>query len=136
MAEGIMRKIADEKKLNLYIFSAGISTTDGLPASANAITAAGELEADISMHQSRQLSLVMLDSADIILCMTAGHIRKIIEMFPENSAKLTDKIDVLGEKDVADPFGGGIEEYRRCAEELLYMIECRMDELEFVELEE
>ena len=54
MAEGLLKDILIAYGLDdYYVSSAGISTIDGLPASHNAITAAGELGVDVSLHSSK-----------------------------------------------------------------------------------
>ena len=125
MAEGILKCLA-EGRSDIYISSAGISTTDGLQPTANAIHAADEKEADISMHQSRQLSAAMMDSADVVLCMTAYHKEVLYKFYPHYK----EKIRMLGEKDIEDPFGGDIDIYRKCASDLMYLLEEYLEEIE------
>ena len=47
MAEGLFRAHNGEEKTGLTVASAGLYTENGLPASANAVAAAGERGADI-----------------------------------------------------------------------------------------
>ena len=59
MAEGLFHAHNGEEKTGLTAASAGLYTENGLPASANAVAAAGERGADISAHRSRQLTAEM-----------------------------------------------------------------------------
>jgi len=125
MAEGILKSLAEGQD-DIYISSAGISTMDGLRPSANAIHAADELESDISMHQSRQLNAAMVESADVVLCMTTLHKDTLDKIYPQQK----EKIRMLGEEDIEDPFGEDIEVYRKCASDLMYLLENYLEEIE------
>ena len=73
MAEGLFRAHNGEEKTGLTAASAGLYTENGLPASANAVAAAGERGADISAHRSRQLTAEMAENAKYLVCMTGSH---------------------------------------------------------------
>jgi len=126
MAEGILRTMIEQKGLeDFYVSSAGIITANGLTASTNAIIAASGLEADISMHRSRQLTVAMLEAADCVWCMTQGQADFIGNTFSVN----TDKVSVLGDEDVEDPFGADLEQYQSCATDIMFMLENRLEDI-------
>ena len=102
MAEGLFRAHNGEEKTGLTAASAGLYTENGLPASANAVAAAGERGADISAHRSQQLTAEMAENAKYLVCMT-GCADKIFTLLPE---------------DISDPFGGDLATYRRSAAEI------------------
>ena len=107
MAQALLEQKCNDRGLDVYVSSAGISTTDGLLASNNAVIAAGEMECDISLHTSREITSADINSADIILTMTASQ---------------RDALKVgLGED---------IEVYRECAMQLDEMLEEVADRLE------
>ena len=114
MAEGLFRALGGEEKTGLTAASAGLYTENGLPASANAVAAAGERGADISAHRSRQLTAEMAENAKYLVCMTGSHYDRLCELFPD----CADKIFTLLPEDISDPFGGDLEIYRRAATEI------------------
>ena len=103
MAEGLFRAHNGEEK-----------TENGLPASANAVAAAGERGADISAHRSQQLTAEMAENAKYLVCMTGSHYDRLCELFPD----CADKIFTLLPEDISDPFGGDLATYRRSAAEI------------------
>ena len=55
----------------------------------------------------------LLEKSDYIIGMTANHARNIISMFPEYA----DKIYAMP-SDISDPYGGNLETYRACRDEI------------------
>lgn len=114
MAEGLFRAQGGERKTGLTAASAGLFTQDGLPASAHAVTAAGELGADLSAHRSRLLTDDMARSARYLVCMTGAHYDRLCALYPD----CADRIFTMAQHDISDPFGGDLETYRRAASEI------------------
>lgn len=114
MAEGLFRALDGEKKTGLRAASAGLFTADGLPASENAVAAASELGADIRTHRSHMLTAALVEEAKYLVCMTAAHYDRVLEMFPQAE----DKLFTLSDADISDPFGGNLEVYRQCAAQI------------------
>ena len=114
MAEGMFHALHGEEKTGLHAASAGLFTTDGLPASVYAVEAAAEFGADIHAHASRMLTAEMAQNAKYLVCMTGAHYDRVLEMFPQ----VEDKLFTLSELDISDPFGGDLETYRRCAAQI------------------
>ena len=114
MAEGLFRAHNGEEKTGLAALSAGMYTSDGLPASGHAVTAAAELGADITSHRSRMLTPELAREAKYLVCMTGAHYDRLCELFPD----CADKIFTLLPEDISDPFGGDLATYRRSAAEI------------------
>jgi len=95
----------------MAVSSAGIAAWPGSPASESAIKAAAELGANITDHRSRQATPELLEQADFVVCMAAGHARAIADPVPH------EKIRVLG-GGIADPYGGDPETYRACVRQI------------------
>jgi protein-tyrosine-phosphatase len=100
--------------------SAGLSAVAGSPATLEAVTVAGEFGLDLSGHRARQLTGDMLDSADLVLVMTAVHMARVLEKRPHLAGKVWLVKDFVGGSaaDVADPFGGDLAVYRAISIEL------------------
>lgn len=112
MAEGYL----ESKNLpDLKIESRGFSG-EGLPVSENSQKVMAEKGIDISFHKSRQLNLSDIGWADKIIYMSETHKTLLSLYAPE------EKLSVLG-GGISDPYGGDIEEYRRCRDEIFYEID-------------
>ncbi|MBB6638057.1 low molecular weight protein arginine phosphatase [Cohnella thailandensis] len=173
MAEAMLRSLTEERGLDVEVRSAGVSTVDGLPVSPNA---AETLRKRGVKKPSGSTSLTGEGTkwADLILTMTAGHKRAVLEKYPEAEVKtftlkefaLKDDpvMDDLAEAerlfaeyqtrralgkelpqedrerlaelqrrlpsfDIADPYGGPLEVYERCAEEIMDALKRSVDKL-------
>lgn len=113
MAEGLFNLKAERLGLEMHASSCGISAFTA-PASENAVEAARELGADISNHMARQINEFIVDSADYIFCVGSRHAYALMNAFPE--AK--EKVFTLSEHDIADPYGGTLDDYRSTAREI------------------
>lgn len=98
MAEALLRHKAAAQGLAIEVRSAGVSTVDGLPVSAHAARTLAQLRVD---HKgcSHALTAEAVDWADLILTMTAGHKRHLLERYPQ----AVDKAHTLKEFVEDDP---------------------------------
>lgn len=97
------------------VSSAGVYTSDGLPASAEAVAVMAEHGLDLSGHRSRLLTAEMVAAADGIYTMTASHRRAVVQAFPEAELK-TQRL--LPHADIADPIGGPKSAYEQTAAQI------------------
>ena len=114
MAEGLFRALGGEEKTGLTASSAGVFTVDDLSASDFAVAAAEELGADIKAHRSRMLTAEIVEGARYLVCMTAAHYDRVLELFPQAAGK----VFTLASNDICDPYGGDLDTYRGCALDL------------------
>lgn len=81
MAEALLRQHAAQRGITVAVRSAGVSTIDGLPVSAKALSTLRVR--DIDHHSSsRALTSEAVDWADLILTMTSGHKRDLLHYHP------------------------------------------------------
>ena len=120
MAEGLLKKILEEKKQNhISVKSGGVMATDGIPASTGSLLIMAEMGIDISSHKSIKVRSAMLREADLILVMERYHRDAILHM----DSTVAEKVKLIKEyihaspveMDVEDPLGGSLEQYRACA---------------------
>lgn len=113
MAEAMLEEIAIERDLDIEVDSAGIYAQEGQKASLNAIEIVDNIE--IKEHRSKILTKELIDWAELVLVMTKSHLKIVEENYPEAKEKIHLLLDYTEykNKDVADPFGGSIEEYER-----------------------
>ncbi len=113
MAEAICRV----RHPDWIVSSVGIAVSLPLPASTNAAEAVRAYGGNLDNHISRQVTAELLEQADTVVPMTSHHAQFIRVLFPDYAHKLLP----LGE--IADPFGGDIEEYARCAENISGLVD-------------
>ncbi len=112
MAEGFFRAMlrADGNE-NIMCQSAGIAALPGQDAAENAIKAMAEENIDISSHESRRLTSEEIMTWDVYFVMSETH-GYILEKagVPRDRIYVSETID--------DPFGGDIEVYRKCRDDI------------------
>lgn len=102
---------------HLYqIDSAGLSALDGAPISENAAAALAERGISAKEHRAKQLTRAQIAQADRIYVMTQAHKQAILSAVPDAA----DKIRVLS---ISDPYGGDLNTYRRCLDEIAAYLE-------------
>lgn len=127
MAEAILKA---EHIEGVTVRSAGISAFSGAPVSGHSaalIREAGFEEPGPSAPADRET----VDWADLILTMTDTHKRMLEQSFREAAGKTftLNAYTGIGERDIADPFGGGAEDYRHTFEELRKAVSVLADSL-------
>lgn len=110
MAQAIFTNMAKECGIDFTTGSAGLHAQNGTPASEYAVLACGETGIDISAHSSKSIRDEDFSSVDLFVVMTMAHAQALMTMgVPKN------KIYILN---VSDPFGGSLQVYRDCREEI------------------
>jgi len=122
MAEALFQRLTRGRG-QYAVLSAGVGAVDGTPPSVYAVQAMQEVGLDISQQRSRALSAELVERADYIICMTAGHLETINRLYP----KAAEKTFVLGEfddtlkqhaRDIPDPIGEQYQGYLRCRDQI------------------
>ena len=129
MAEAIARGLLAQREPGGDLFrvlSAGVAAGVGQPANPEAIRAAGDLGFDLQAHRSSPLTPLMLESAEVVWCMSPSHAHAAAALAPDQAGKIQ-LLDPHG--DVPDPIGLGPEVYRETAQRLDQLIRERLEEL-------
>lgn len=120
MAEALLKRVLAERGIQgIKVSSAGLAADADSPASKGTMSVLQEGE-DLSAHRARQVDETMLAEASLVLTMTASHKETLQTRFPSFAAK----VFTLGEYawgqggDIADPYGGGREEYLQAREQI------------------
>ncbi len=124
MAQAMMeRKLAEkfavlssDGQCPFVALSAGVSAYGGEPASHGAAAAIRQFGATLEQHQSTQLNAALVEQADLILAMGQRHKHVILSQWPSAASKVHLISPDGGE--ISDPFGGPLEHYQRCAQQL------------------
>ncbi len=124
MAEGLLRALladaldcqVSELERNGYkITSAGTAAIDGAPATPEAMQAMKEKGIDISGHRSCGLTAEMIEQAQVILTMTAGH-RGSIQGMDSSSSERCYLVAEHG--NIEDPLGCSLDVYKSCRDQI------------------
>ena len=128
MAEAIARHSVDNGLLggpdDVFVASAGASAADGLHPTTQTITAlAGRgIEHD---GTSKTLTAQMITNAEVVFCMTAGHVAAARSLIGEGDDE--NKIMCLDpEADIEDPLGLDQSAYDLLAERFMHLIPQRL----------
>ncbi len=124
MAQAMMEKkisakfgqSASQGKFPVVALSAGVSAFGGDPASHGALAAIRDFGYSLEQHQSTQLNASLVEQADLILAMGQRHRHAIISQWPSIASKVHLVSPDGGE--ISDPFGGPLEVYQKCAQQL------------------
>lgn len=121
LAETIARRVAEARGLrDVVVTSAGTSAWDGAPASDGALLVGIERKLDLNGHRSRQLSREIVAENDLILAMGPHHVDRIEALGGGGKTWLLTEYAERshGGRAIADPFGGGLDEYRLTTDEI------------------
>jgi len=132
MAAAILSRLAEEKGLSrVEVSSAGTGAWDGAPASEGSYLVSLENGLDISGHRARQVTTDIVADADVILGMSAHHVARAVELGAGGKAHLLGAYAGEPEEsaEVADPFGGDLEEYRETFARLRALLESALPRL-------
>ncbi len=109
------------------VISAGVAAGEGAPMTPEAREALREMGIDAGPHRAKALTREMLRSADVVFAMTSQHLAALRSAEP-SAARDAALLDPAG-KDVEDPIGGPLEDYRVVARAMRAMIEKRLSEI-------
>ena len=109
------------------VSSKGISAGES-PVSVNSVAAMKEIGIDISGLYSEQISMGDLVKADKIFCMSPSH-KTVLDMYVS-----PEKVTVL-DGGIADPFGGDIDIYKKCRDQIISAIDKLIENGEFSQIE-
>ena len=117
MAEALFRLALPNTSV-WRVASAGLAACEGCPASEAAVEAIAEVGGNLKEHCSQPVTPRLVQEAAAIIVMTDAHAQQITGLYP--SAR--DRLFLLRSFDpespahsnVADPFRGSLDDYRKC----------------------
>lgn len=124
MADGMMKKLVEEKNLDIEVYSAGIYAETGDYATYNAIEASRMFDVNIALHRATNVRDSLIEEMDLVLCATKSHKQTILTMYPDLKGKVYTIKEYAGidkegiNVDISDPWGYNMETYNRCANEI------------------
>jgi protein-tyrosine-phosphatase len=122
MAAALAAEMFRREGFTLSVSSAGVSAYGGSAASKNAILAMEFEKIDLNNHKSQSAEKEILESHALVLTMTRAHLSRVKSICPTaNAFTLGEFADSL--LDIADPFGGNLDEYKTCAAQIKSLLE-------------
>ena len=109
MAEGIFKKLTQGDE-SISCSSAGMSFCDGDAVSENAVIVCKEIGVDISGHRSKAICRDDVNEYDVFAVMTENRAMTLV-----SAGVPKERIYIMG---ISDPFGGSVEVYRKCRDEI------------------
>ena len=137
MAEALARKMLaarlgcpmeELEEAGVLVSSAGIAAVLGATASPEAIEVMQSYGIDLRGHETQPVNETLVRHADYIFTMTHAHREAIVAQWPE-AAERTMLLVPEG-LDIADPIGGSVDRYRRCAQQIQQALQARLLEIE------
>ena len=107
MAEGIFNSLSQ----NIKAESFGVDTITSMPISEKSVEVCKEIDVDISALSSTYISDADIEKYEKFYCMSRSH----AEVLAYEYGVPLSKIVILG---VFDPYGGSLEIYRQCRDEI------------------
>ena len=131
MAEYYAKEYIKEHNLNeIEVDSAGINAATGERASPEAVKVMQEEGIDITDHKSKMLMEADIEENDLVFTMTNSHKEVIRDMYgDENVHTLKNYIKSCEDCDILDPYGYGIEKYRKTRDEIKEAVKKLLEKL-------
>lgn len=127
IAQGLAKQIFPD---SYEILSSGINACDGDAANEKAIQVLKDKGIDISSNKALKLHEGLLRDADYVFTMTKSHELYLHNYYPQYKNKIKRLGDYTGQaRDISDPWGGSLEDYRSCSNELEELIGILADKL-------
>ncbi len=137
MAEWLCRKALAERLAcpmeelddrGVVVVSAGLAALGGGRATPEAVEVMSSYGIDLQQHETQPLTEPLVRHADLIFSMTRVHRDAIVGQWP-GAAERTHLL-CADYGDIADPIGGPLERYQRCACQIESELQLRLDAIE------
>ena len=131
MAEAFMRQLIGERPglRHVEVFSAGTIASDGnAPLGQTVRVMRMDHGIDLTGHSARRLSANL--HADLVLAMDRQVIDEAREIGTGGSLHLIGDFAGSSGEEVADPYGGSLDDHRACASNVKRLVEAVADRLE------
>jgi len=124
LAERFGCRVRDLPSRGIDVISAGLFAGSGAAASPEAIRAARNHGVDISRHRAQNITIELINSADLIFCMEELHRSRLCDIAGDAAARIR-LLDPR--KPIGDPVCGGIEIYAQTADRIEKLVRKHLD---------
>lgn len=111
------------------VSSAGTYAAAGNPMTPEAAGVLTEMDITVNPHRSRPVTVDVLQNADVIVCMTESHRDELFASdtyayaASDGEFRIVGTVAELTGEEVEDPYGRGMDAYRKAADCLVKMCE-------------
>jgi tRNA threonylcarbamoyl adenosine modification protein (Sua5/YciO/YrdC/YwlC family) len=116
LSEYLHCKPTELEEHGVLVMSAGVSAMASGKAASEAVAVMQERGLDLTSHESQPVTDRLVRFADVILTMSNSHRQALLAQWPDVAPRVHLLANQRGE--IVDPFGGAIEDYRTCAEDI------------------
>jgi protein-tyrosine phosphatase len=125
MAEALMRRhlatrlechIEALEEHGAIVASAGIAAGSGGRPSPETVQVLREMGISLNGHITQPVTSSLVRHADLILTMTRGHRDALVGHWPSAAGRT--ELLRQDQRDIPDPIGGPIDQYRSCAQQM------------------
>jgi tRNA threonylcarbamoyl adenosine modification protein (Sua5/YciO/YrdC/YwlC family) len=128
LAERLACAMDELEERGVQVASAGLAALAGGYPAEEAVRVMADLGLDLRHHVTQPLGDPLVRQADVLFTMTEAHRQALVAQWPA-AADRTKVLSASG-ADIADPIGGPLERYQRCAEQIREDLDGRLGELE------
>lgn len=120
LAEVYFKSLVEKERRHITVRSAGLETTPGKPAHANAKAVALQHRLSLDEHATTQVHKELLDQSDLIIVMEIVQKNRIHRLNPNTKGKvvLLGRFDSVGSLEIADPYSGTSEDFHFCFQQM------------------
>ena len=121
LAEVYFQSLVEKEGRHMMVRSAGLETTPGKPAHANAKAVALQHWLSLDKHATTQVHKELIERSDLILVMEIGQRDRIQALYPRSKGKvvLLGRFDSsIGPLEIADPYSGTTEDFLSCFQQV------------------
>lgn len=135
MAEVIFNSLAEQKGLDWRAESAGVAAVAERPASQYAIQAVAEIGLDLNQHRTRFLPGIDLNEYSLFVALGEEHADILRSIgIPANLVRVLHRAPNVDDiydlrMDIVDPYGGDLNAYRRCRDDIVGAVKVLMTTL-------
>lgn len=132
MAEYILKDILNKNNINnVCVESRGVMCSNDRPISDNSLQALKEIGIDAKDHKSKSITIKDLLEADYIITMTKNHKDFLLAEF-NGGENIMSFAELTGGRDIIDPYGGNLQDYQNCRDEIAKNIDILTSKLQII----
>ena len=122
MAHAMLAKKSKEQNKNIEVYSCGVYAENGDIPTYEGTQTMKDYGIDLSTHRATNIRNSNIKDMDVILCATKSHKDIVLSMYPNLKDKVFTMKEYAGypkdDLDIKDPWGYGIDVYKKCAKEI------------------
>ena len=114
LAEGILRKVAEDHSIPLHVKSAGTAHYHvGDPADHRSVAIGKKYNVDISNHRGQQFQVNHFDEFDVILVMDYNNLNNVRALARNEMDKAKIRMYRVDDEIVDDPYYGDVSDFQK-----------------------